>query len=567
MWPEQSDNETDGGESRVSDYYDSKEDDNFDENESMNEGVDTYLQRVYGTTNDNMENRETSDKQSRTRRPSKRVSRQLRRRSSSVIEALPETTSGWTILVSALLSSLLGYELKLQKSLTQTPLSIGQFPHGSSMESIHAKMTSTADSILSRKIQPSLFVGTRGVMSSTAAYLFGGPSSTEKHLRFREIMTMAQDGAQIALDWEVPWRIQSLSLTISQKDRRAEIMKGPICQPVVIILHGINNDSSFGYMKSLQRSFANRGWNACAMNMRGCGKIKMTTPRGYNASYTGDLRNLVHQISGRLDKDVPVFLVGNSLGANVMTKYLGEEGLSGTLPPCVSGAASLGNPVSINSSLVKFPFNVAMALGVKKMILGQREVFMKFKEPAFQAAYRKALFLTSTIAELDATVAPYLKRNEPFYPYGDRIGFKNGDSYWLDSSSYRLVRYISVPFLNLTAEDDFLVSEPNKNKLGYLVANPNILIVKTRCGGHLGWQESPPESESAFGASSWADVASADFFESVMQVNMERSGSLVNNQVNCDGLGIESPYEDSSELKQLLKEDSISTSKYLQSRL
>ena len=235
--------------------------------------------------------------------------------------------------------------------------------------------------------------------------------------------------------------------------------------------------------------------------------------------------------------------------------------MSGSLPPCVSGAACLGNPLRIDSSLVKFPFDMAMAAGVKKYILSHWTSFSHMKDPAFQKAFRKAM-LSATIANLDKSVAPYLNRNDPFYPYGHRIGYKSGDSYWLDSSSYRLVRFISVPFLNLTAEDDFLVSTPNKSKLGYLISNPNVIMVETRCGGHLGWQESPPSSGSAFGVTSWADAASADFFESVMQVNMERHGSPVNNgQVNVDGFDPSFfQFENNSqELKQVMKENAMNS--------
>jgi predicted alpha/beta-fold hydrolase len=556
--------ESDGGEegSLVSVYHDTKQEGVGKDEEHDDDDEMTYRLRVYGATD--FKERDTSKIPKRDGSISKRLSHEIVRRSSSVVESLPETPQGWTVLVSAILSTALGYELKLQKSLTQPPLTIGQLPHGSAIASIHAKMSSTPESILARSIRPSLFVGTRGSISSTAAYLLGGPSSTEEHIRFREIITMAQDGASIAVDWEVPWRTQNASSTISQEHRKAEILKGPIRQPVVVILHGINNDASFGYMQSLQRSFANRGWNAASMNMRGCGGIEMTTPRSYTGGYTGDLRSLIHHISGRLDKNVPVFLVGNSLGANIMAKYLGEEGLSGTLPSCVSGAASHGNPLAINSSFVKFPLNVVMALGAKKTVLSNWRTNMK--DPNFQASYRKAL-MVSTIAKFDEALTPHLKRNDPFYPYGDRIGFKNGDSYWRDSSSYRLARHIPVPYLNLTADDDFLVSEASKSRLGYLVSNPNVLVVETRCGGHLGWQESPPDSDSSFGASCWADVASADFFDSIMQVNVERNGSPVNKQAGSDGLGIWSPFENSSELRQMMTDEAIASTKQLHSRL
>lgn len=501
------------------------------DSQKRDEDEEAYRLQVYGTTSylgDPQTKRSSVIFQhgSNLRKLSRRFSTEIRRRRSSMLEQLPDTPAGWTVLLSCFLTAGLGYEIQLQNSLTQPPITFGQLPEGSDIMSIFEKMTRTPESILSRPIQPSLFVGTRGVLSSTAAYLLDGPPSKEEHLRFRDVVHSTIDGAALGIDWEVPWKSDSTRVSqMTEIERKTEIVQGPILEPVVIILHGINNDSSFGYMKSLQRSFANRGWNAAALNFRGCGGVPMTTPRGYNGANTNDLRSIVWTISGRMASHVPVFLVGNSLGANIMTKFLGEEGMSGTLPACVSGAASLGNPLSINSSLVRFPFNVAMALGVRKTFLQNWSVFSKMTDKLSRQVVYKAL-LSPTIAGVDRASAPTLARNDPFYPFAFRIGYKDGNSYWLDSSSYRLVRHISVPFLNLTAEDDFLVAAPNRNRLGFCVSNPNIMVVETRCGGHLGWQESPPES-SHFGSSAWSDIATSDFFDAIMKTNMERHGSPV----------------------------------------
>lgn len=58
------------------------------------------------------------------------------------------------------------------------------------------------------------------------------------------------------------------------------------------------------------------------------------------------------------------------------------------------------------------------------------------------------------------------------------------------------------------------------------------MVVKTRCGGHLGWQESPPPRKDANGKvipsswlgggiSSWSDVAVADFIEALLEIKRE----------------------------------------------
>lgn len=142
---------------------------------------------------------------------------------------------------------------------------IGQLPPNTTIRAVYDKLTATPDSTLSRPVLPSLVVGTRANSSSALAYGSRGPSSNDvEYIRFREIFTMSADGAQIGVDWEIPR---------TRSDRKLEVLNGLIQDPVVIILHGINNHSQFGYMKSLQRTFTQRGWNAMAANFRGCGGV------------------------------------------------------------------------------------------------------------------------------------------------------------------------------------------------------------------------------------------------------------------------------------------------------
>eukprot|EP00934_Nitzschia_sp_Nitz4_P000660 Nitzschia sp. Nitz4//scaffold9_size221794//52458//54215//NITZ4_001331-RA/size221794-processed-gene-0.9-mRNA-1//1//CDS//3329560956//660//frame0 len=495
---------------------------------------DTHRVRIYRAQDPSHPRQQRRRRGSESiRKFSVELSKQIKRSSSNVIESLPDTPMGWTVLASTLMSAGLGYELSLQKKLTQPPCTFAQLPEGSVMESVFQKMTATPESILSRDIQPSLFVGTRGNMSSTAAYFLGGPPSAEQYLRLRDIVQSPIDGATFAVDWEVPWKVEgSRTAGLSKEQRTEEILKGPIQEPVVIILHGINNDASFGYIKSLQRTFARRGWNAAAMNFRGVGGVPMTTPRSYNGAYTGDLRSLVWTISGRLADDVPVFLVGNSLGAGIMSNYLGQESYAGSLPTCVSGGVSLGNPLVI--SRVAFPFDILIALGVKRILLENWAVMKKMIDPTFQKAVRTALFSTS-VRKMDNSFAPILVRNDDVYPFGFQIGFDDATDYFERASSYQNIRHISVPFLNLSAEDDLIVAGNHKGRLGFCVSNPNVMVSETRCGGHLGWQESSPETASHFGASSWAEVAAADFFDSVMKTNVERYGTLVGRHVSPGG--------------------------------
>jgi predicted alpha/beta-fold hydrolase len=447
-----------------------------------------------------------------------KILRSLSRRRSAVTESLPETPQGWAALTSVLAALTLGYELNLQKQLTCPPTVYGQC-HQGPMKEIFQRLTASPNSLLTRNIHPSLFVGTRGVVASTAAYALAGPS-IDNHVRFRQILRMSQDGSQVALEWELPKSDDGLS----PEERENECLRGTIRQPVVLILHGINNDSSFGYIRSLMRACTDRGWIAVGLNFRGCGGADLTTPRGYTGAYTGDMRCVVQNITARFEGDATLFLVGNSLGANLITKYLGEEGLSETLPKGVAGGISLGNPLHIHGDNIHFPWDVLLALGVKKTLLEHWKSFKPMKCPEYQAVLRRTM-MAPTIQQLDEAICPIQINNNPVYPYETRIGYENAEAYWKDASSYRYIRHVSVPLLLLTSEDDFLVRGSVK-KMYYPLANPNVLVVNTKCGGHLGWQESPPDTGSTFGfGTSWADTATTEFIAAILEGQTTASAS------------------------------------------
>ncbi|KAL7483873.1 hypothetical protein ACHAW6_009512 [Cyclotella cf. meneghiniana] len=470
----------------------------------------------------------------------------LRRQSSLLLthiqSSLPATPTTWALLSLAVSSALLQHELRLQRSLSAPPDVFCNLLHNERMSRLYDKL-SREGGIFSRSVVPSLFVGTRGVVSSIAAYALkpGGTRNQNKIKvnRAREVMTMGADGAKILLDWEIP----NTTSDGFQSSHCGEIGKmNSISRPVVLLVHGMNNDSSFGYIRSMMKTATSRGWVAVCMNLRGqdgMGKLKNSTPRGYNAGYTGDLRGVILQLEKRLLKRSrqsgenkagtdeyiggPIYLIGYSLGANIVTKYLGEESLHGTLPSCIGGGAALGNPLHIASNSIPFPWNMILAMGVKRSILQNFPVYSQHRERGFQNAMKKAM-LSRTIGQLDDACAPYILRNEPYPPYAPRVGYRNGKEYWHDSSSHRYVGHVSVPLLKIAAKDDFL--------LNHCLENPNVVVVKTRCGGHLGWQESPPLSRDADGnelpstwfgggIGSWSDVAVADFIEALLEARNE----------------------------------------------
>ena len=490
--------------------------------------VDEYLERTYGKDAVAEEKQPSNNEGSKValiRRLSRQLSSQIstefeRRRRSSIRENLPQTTYGWAVFLSTISAVALRYELGLQKSLTCPPFVYGQVKEGP-LKEIYQEMTKSDSSILRRNIQPSLFVGTRGALSSSAAYLLGGPPKSEHHIRFRETFTIPLDGTQIGVEWELPTDSDGNK---SEEARSQEILHGPIRQPVVLILHGLNNHADFGYVRSMMRTCVARGWVAAGMNLRGCGGVRLKTPRSYNGAYTGDIRYVVQSIVGRLDDNSCIFLVGNSLGANLITKYLGEEGLSGSLPKAVAGGVALGNPLVMNSVRISLLWSPLMALGAKKAVLDNWPALKQSNDPNMKKALKKAL-MAFTLKDFDEALAPVFVRNKRYYPFDLLYGFDNALAYANDAASYKVVRHVPVPLLTLAAKDDMIVYHPSRTRLSYCLANPNVMWVETMCGGHLGWRESPPDKRNWGATASWADSAAADFIEATLKARRRQPSS------------------------------------------
>jgi predicted alpha/beta-fold hydrolase len=69
--------------------------------------------------------------------------------------------------------------------------------------------------------------------------------------------------------------------------------------------------------------------------------------------------------------------------------------------------------------------------------------------------------------------------------------------------------------MQLIASDDFLVYKAFQGRLAYCLANPNVMVVESKCGGHLGWHEAPPRNYGL--GKSWADAATTDFIDVVFK--------------------------------------------------
>lgn len=87
------------------------------------------------------------------------------------------------------------------------------------------------------------------------------------------------------------------------------------------------------------------GWEACVINSRGCAGHKITTGILFNARATWDIRQMVPYLR-KMFPNRPLFGIGFSLGANILTNYIGEEGSNCLL----KAGVIISNPFNLDTS-------------------------------------------------------------------------------------------------------------------------------------------------------------------------------------------------------------------------
>src|SRR5690606_4270285 len=95
--------------------------------------------------------------------------------------------------------------------------------------------------------------------------------------------------------------------------------------PIALILHGLEGSARRPYACAMYRDLAAQGIRSIGLNFRSCSGEINRLPRAYHAGETQDV-HFVHQWLAKAFPHVPKMMVGFSLGANILLKYL-DDGL------------------------------------------------------------------------------------------------------------------------------------------------------------------------------------------------------------------------------------------------
>ncbi|WP_420603738.1 YheT family hydrolase [Flagellimonas sp.] len=238
---------------------------------------------------------------------------------------------------------------------------------------------------------------------------------------------------------------------------------------LVILLHGLEGDGQRPYITGSAKLFNQNGFDACAVNYRGCSGEPNISYRSYHSGATEDLNEVIHHILSTKAYS-EIYLKGFSLGGNLALKYLGE---GNAVPKEIKGAVAISVPCSLKDSCDQLlsSENILYARRFKKHLIAK----LRQKQPLFPGLIKDA----------DIKAIKTLKDFDDIYT-SKAHDFKDALDYYAKCSSLQFLPHISIPSLIINAKDDsflgqdcYPIAESEKNKKLYLEM--------PKYGGHVGF--------------------------------------------------------------------------------
>lgn len=276
-------------------------------------------------------------------------------------------------------------------------------------------------------------------------------------------------------------------------DRLAAILNRPLAatiRPLVVLVHGLTGLEDSFYMQESAGHLLSRGFPVLRLNLRGAGRSRPHCRTQYHAGSSDDLAHVFASLPAALMTH-GVVAVGYSLGANLVLKYLGEQGSAAK----VDAAAVVSAPLDLAAT--------SRRLGRFRNAAYQGYLLRYMKGEAIapgadlSASERRAVLGARSVWEFDDVYS------------APRGGFDGAADYYARNASGRFLAGVTVPTLVIHALDDpWVPAEPYRDF--DWAGHPNLHAIVTRRGGHVGFHGA--------GTVAWHDLAIVRFFESLSQI-------------------------------------------------
>lgn len=243
--------------------------------------------------------------------------------------------------------------------------------------------------------------------------------------------------------------------------------------PLILMLHGLGGCVESHYARNTIHALRNRGFNVLFMHTRGCSGKPNRLDRTFHGGDTSELQQLLQTLA---PKNVPLGAIGFSMGANILLKFLGEQG---------------GRPENNHESKA-----IRYAMGVSPPFsLGQTADYLQSGSSRLYQSYLLRRLKQLSRAKLHAGAdlgisAAALNRIKTLRAFDELItarsnGFAGADDYYRHSSCTSYLRSVATPTLVVHALDDPFIPAsaiPREQQL-----SEHIQLELYDRGGHVGF--------------------------------------------------------------------------------
>ncbi|GJQ05476.1 YheT family hydrolase [Capnocytophaga canimorsus] len=238
----------------------------------------------------------------------------------------------------------------------------------------------------------------------------------------------------------------------------------------VILLHGLEGSAQRPYILGAAKMFNQNGFDACAMNFRGCSG---EDNRLFSTYHSGKIQDLSFVIQYVIEKGYSEIVIkGFSMGGNISLLYAGS---TKQLPTQIKAFVAVSTPCDLAGCSERllhwrnWLYAENFLIGLKKKAFQKRKKFPNQMEVS-------ALKGIKTLRDFDEI---YTSKAH---------GFKNADHYYAQCSSLFVLEQISIPTLLINAQNDSFLSE---NCYPYAIAQKSsaVFLETPKYGGHVAFYD------------------------------------------------------------------------------
>lgn len=209
-------------------------------------------------------------------------------------------------------------------------------------------------------------------------------------------------------------------------------------QNLILFFHGLEGSSRQPYILRTMKGLMGEDFDLCSFNFRSCSGVKNRTARLYHSGDTEDVKLLIQNIL-KEKKYKSLYLVGFSMGGNIILKYLSE--------------------VTDSISQIKKAIVFSVPLDLEDCSSKLTQGFNRIYTENFLISLRNKISSLKENFHLPYLQDINLSKLKDFYDFDEFVtapmfGFDSARDYWNRNSSLYLLDQIRIPTLLINAKND-----------------------------------------------------------------------------------------------------------------